>query len=305
MHRSAHLRRRHHRDRRGIHRHRRRVHHGLRRVHHGLRRDRHVRRPVHRGRWDEPSEQASHRDSGGEACCRGSGEDRPGPEPADRHLLHHRVPDALRHLDGAHRFRVPDESRDAPPERPSSRGCFRPSACEDLAWGQGRRLEPGDWPEPVPQKPQGPAGQPVQVPAQQARPDVPRGSEPVLRAQATIALREQPVPPERASARRASHLGSAHLGSVRLGCAHLESGHLGSAHLESADLGFGRLGSGHRSMPVRALPSGGSRPVWHLMVFLPGRCRPGTRRLRRERPSRGRTDEVDGPRGPLRSTTRI
>jgi hypothetical protein len=48
------------------------------------------------------------------------------------------------------------------------------------------------------------------------------------------------------------------------------------------------------------------RPASLLMVYLPGHCRrAGLRRLRPEHLYWGMTDEVDGPRGPLRSTTLI
>lgn len=272
MHRWAHLRHRHRRDHRDSHRHRDdRRHRGRHEPHRG----RHERHRVHLDHWAGPNERASHRGWGEEACCRDWDEDRPGRGRDDRRLRFRRGLDAVRHRGEGHRYRVQAETPDARRELPSNRDCYRPWACGDLAWGLDLPRVPDESPEPVSPRPRGLAGQPVQAPWVRVLPAsvLPDGPLPGVRPE--LPVRPGPVRRVPASGRRAWRPSKVPPELLRW-------------------------------TVQQGSPRAVRHPVSLMMVFLPGlRHRSGLRRLRRERPSLGRTDEVDGPRGPRRSTTRI
>lgn len=271
MHRSGH---RHRLGRRGNRRRRRDGHH---RVRHARRRDRHEHRRGCLRRRGVPNEQASHRDSGEEACCRGWDAGRPVRGWGERRLGPHRDPDAVRHRGVGHRHRVRAGSPGARREQPSNRDCYRPSECEGRAWGRDVRPEPGASAHSGSQQPE-PAGPPVPAPwgsgptesvlpgSRRPESELPgSAAEPTVRPEPESEARPEPV-----SERRA----------------------------------WRRLPALPR-WTRQALPTAVRRRALPMMVSRPQCRRMGLRRLQREHPSLGRTGEVDGPRGPLRSTTRI
>jgi hypothetical protein len=279
VHRSE-LRRRHHLGRRGIHRRRLRVHrdrHRHRRVRHGHRRAHRGHRRVHPDRRDAPNGPASHRDWGEGACCRGWGEDRPDLGWDARHRRR-RLRGAGRRPDADRRRRAVDEARGARPERLSSRGCYRRAGHADRAWGRGPpdvSPVPGALPVGPPTQQLLPGPRERQGPGAAVQAGSAAGSVPERAARAWPSLRVQP-----GAVRRAWRRWTA-----------------------TTEPGPGWL---HRSTRAPTGPAHGCRQALLLMV-LPENVRlmMVLRRCRMERPSRGRTGVVAGPRGPLRSTTRI
>ena len=246
--------------------------HRRRRGHHGLRRHRHDHPG---GRQDGPRETAWRRDSDAGACCRDWDGDRPGRERDDRHRDGDH-PDRTgrddHHRDADHP--VPD--RDGQPVAarepvPTNTGCCPPAACADPA--SGRDADPGSTPGQtvLPTRP-GPAGRVPpgrasgwDVPPRGRRVPVP-GSPPV----------REPAWGRPASGRWYGDRGS---GDRRLAPPGLRT-HRASVHWC------------RRTAWVRA---------WH-----PGAGRaPRTWSPWPPRPCRGTIHAVDGPRGPLPSTTPI